>query len=85
MNIELHIERLVLEGIDIPPGQHHLLRESVRAELVRLLQDGRLPGPVPHGGAVASVRAPSVNLPAGLAPAHLGRQLAGAIHRGLRS
>ena len=37
MNVELHIERLVVEGIDVPPGERDLLHETVRTELARLL------------------------------------------------
>lgn len=84
MNVELHIERLALEGIDLPPGQRDLLCESVRAELVRLVQDGGLTGSVLHGGAVTHLRAPAVTLAAGSATADLGRQLAGAIYGGIR-
>lgn len=84
MNVELHIERLVLDGIDLPPGQRDLLRESVVDELGRLLHGGGLAGSVLSGGAVAHLRGPAVTLSAGGATADLGRQLAGAIYRGVR-
>ena len=35
MNIKLHIERLVLDGVNIAPGQRHLLQASVTTELTR--------------------------------------------------
>ena len=85
MNIELHIERLVLEGIDAPPGRGGQLREGVSAELSRLLRDGGLAGPVLQAGAVARLRAPAVTVPADRAPADLGRHLGGAIYKGLIS
>ena len=82
MNIELHIERLVLEGIDTPPGRAEQLREGVSAELTRLLRDGGFADTVLHGGAVARVRAPSARLSAS-GPDQLGRQLADAIYGGI--
>jgi hypothetical protein len=84
MRIELRIDRLVLEGIDLPPGQHHLVGAHVQAELARLLRDGGLTSPPGHGGAVAATRAPAVHLPSGLPPPALGRLLAGAIYQGIR-
>lgn len=85
MNIELHIERLVLEGIDgvdTAPGRGEQLREAVSVELTRLLRDGGLADTVTRGGAVPRLRAPSAELSAS-GPDHLGRQLAGAIYRGI--
>lgn len=82
MNIELHIERLVLEGIDTPPGRGEQLREDVSAELTRLLRDGGLADAVVRRGAVARLSAPAAGLSAG-GPDHLGRQLAGAIYAGI--
>jgi hypothetical protein len=37
MNINLHIDSIVLDGIDLPPGQRHALHEIVAAELKMLL------------------------------------------------
>jgi hypothetical protein len=82
MNIKLHIERLVLEGIDTPPGHSEQLREYVSAELTRLLHDGGLADTVVRRGAVARLSAPTVGLSA-TGPDHLGRQLASAIYAGI--
>jgi len=35
MNINLHIERLVLDGVNIAPRQRHLLQASGETELTR--------------------------------------------------
>lgn len=80
MNIELHIERLVLDGIDA--GHSEPLREGVSAELTRLLRDGGLADTVVSRGAVARLSAPSAELSA-TGPDHLGRQLASAIYAGI--
>ena len=82
MNIELHIERLVLEGIDTPPADAEQLREGVSAELTRLLRDGGLAGPLLRGGAAGRLTAPSATLSAGR-PGQLGGQLASAIYAGI--
>ena len=37
MSIVIQIDRLVLEGIDLPAGQRSTFQRSVEAELVRLL------------------------------------------------
>jgi hypothetical protein len=82
MNIELHIERLVLDGIDTPPGRGEQLREGISAELTRLLRDGGLADSVTRAGAVARLSGASAGLSAG-GPDHLARQLASAIYGGI--
>lgn len=42
MNINLHIERLVLEGINIIPSESHLLQAGIELELTRMLTNGGL-------------------------------------------
>jgi hypothetical protein len=82
VNIELHIERLVLDGIDAPPGLSEPLREGVSAELTRLLRDGGLADTVMRRGEVARLSAPPAELSA-TGPNNLGRQLASAIYAGI--
>jgi hypothetical protein len=43
MNINLHIEQLILDGLDIPRSQRELLQATVEAELARLLASTELP------------------------------------------
>lgn len=40
MNIRLHIDRLILDGLNVDPGQGALVKASVEAELRRLLTEG---------------------------------------------
>jgi hypothetical protein len=82
MNIELHIERLVLEGIDTPPGRGEQLRAGISAELTRLLRDGGLADSVTQPGAVARLSGAPAELSAS-GPDQLARQLAGAIYGGI--
>ena len=37
MNINLHIDSIVLDGIDLPPSERHALHAAVTAELTMLL------------------------------------------------
>lgn len=84
MNINLHIERLILDGIAMQPGQHYLLQASVQTELTRLLGEGGLAGHfLMAGGTQARILSPSIRLDSGLASADLGQQIAGAVYAGI--
>ena len=83
MNINLHIERLVLDGVNVPPGQRHLLRASVETELVRLLTDGGLSPSLAAGGALPHVSANDIQLTGGNDPVELGRQIAQSVYGGI--
>ncbi len=82
MNINLHIERLVLEGIDLDPAQRPILQAAVEAELSRLLAEGGV-GSLAAGGAVPSVKAEGFQMGGDGNPSALGRQIAGAVYGGI--
>jgi hypothetical protein len=84
MNIHVHIEHLVLDGLPVAPGQGHLVRGAVEAELTHLLADGGLAPGLTSGGAWSSVSGGSIVLGGGDRPDHLGRQIAQAVHGGLK-
>ena len=83
------IDRLILEGIDLPSSAGPRLAAGVSAELGRLLAEGGLAGEVSAGGARRAVSGTpraggAVELGAGAAdPAALATQIAGAIYGGL--
>ncbi|HXI26416.1 MAG TPA: hypothetical protein VNG71_21360 [Pyrinomonadaceae bacterium] len=83
MNIDLHIERLVLDGVDTAPGQRHLLRAAVETELTRLLLEGGLAQRLSGAGALPGVVSPAIQLNADNDAAQLGQQIAGAVYGGL--
>jgi hypothetical protein len=85
MNIDLHIERLVLDGIDLPPGGTDQLGASVKAELRRLLSERGVSPDLANGAGLARVAAPSIEVPPGGDLAGLGRAIAGAVYGGLGS
>jgi len=82
MNINLHIERLVLDGVDIAPGQRHLLQASVETELARLLTDNGLARSLVQGVAMPQVSTKGVQL-TGNNPTQLGQQIAQSVYAGI--
>jgi hypothetical protein len=83
VNIKVHIERLVLDGIEVLPHQQPVLQAAVEGELVRLLADGRVAPGLLNGGALASVPGGAVKLAGDGDPARLGRQIARAVQGGI--
>jgi hypothetical protein len=82
MNLRVHVERLVLDGVPLEPGGGPPLQEAVETELRRLLGDG-VPPLLLTAGAVPVLRAPSWPLVPDGSPARLGAQLAEALYRSL--
>ena len=82
-NIELHIERLVLDGLPLAALDGARVRVAVEAELLRLLAEGGIGSAWLAGGAVPSLRVGDVSVQAGAAPAHLGGQIASAVYGGI--
>lgn len=83
MNINLHIERLVLDGISLSPGERPLLQAAIEAELTRLLANGDLNDALRSGGALYSVRTAGIQLENDGSPGRLGEQIAGAVYGGI--
>jgi hypothetical protein len=52
VNVDVRIERLVLEGLPLDPPERLLLQTAVEAELARLLADGAPQMGFGSGGAV---------------------------------
>lgn len=83
MNLNLHIERLILEGINIEPHQRPLLQEALQTELTRLLTTGGLSQDFAGGLAVPRISAPSIPLAADNQPVRLGQQIARSVYGGI--
>ena len=83
MNINVHIERLVLEGLELGPGQGELVRAAVVAELTRLLTAGGLGAQLQSDAALPSVRADALHLEPAGGPAQIGQQIAQAVYGGI--
>jgi hypothetical protein len=83
MNVNLNIERLVLEGFQLRPGEHLLVRASAERELSRLLTQGGLAPEVLSGASVPAVRAGDIRVAGGADAGALGRQIAQAVYGGI--
>ena len=82
MNINLHIERLVLDGVDIASGQNDLLQASVTNELTQLFKSGGLASNLFAGVSLNSVTTNSIQLSDGKSRA-LGQQIATSVYGGI--
>ncbi len=80
MNIDVHIERLVLDGLPLEPGQAGLLRAALENELGRLLSEGALAPRWDAGANAALLRAAPITLSAGDGAAALGRHIAASVY-----
>jgi hypothetical protein len=82
MNVELHIERLVLDGALLEADQGTRFRAGMVRELTRLLQHQGLV-PSVSGGNVRSLVAPTIQPGVATGPGELGRKVAASIHASL--
>jgi hypothetical protein len=83
MNIELHIERLILDGLQVERGERGDLQASVEAEFSRLLTSGGLRSELLSGARMRSLSAGEIQLTNHTSPAHLGTDIAKAVHAGV--
>lgn len=82
MDINLHIECLVLDGIDVAPGQNDLLQASMTNELTQLFNRGGLASNLVGGESLSGVATNSIQLSEGK-PRALGQQIAQAVYGGI--
>jgi hypothetical protein len=81
MNITVHIERLILEGLPLKGGDGAAVQAAVETELARLLTEKGLSRM--STGAAPNVSAGPVALAKETKPADLGHQIARAIYASL--
>jgi hypothetical protein len=80
MNIVVHIERLILDGVPVPQSQRAKLLTAIEAELARLLATGGLAVALLEDGAVVRMPEGVIQLTSDGDPNKLGRQIARAVH-----
>ena len=82
MRINLHVERLVLEGLALTRREQRLLQETVAVELERLLQEG---GFASTAGDLTIRRLPVAPVALGtpVDPVALGEAIARSLYGGL--
>jgi hypothetical protein len=82
MNINLHIERLILDGVNITPNQRQLLQTSVETELTRLLTEGRIASSLAQGTTLPRLSTSGIHI-TGNNPLQLGQQIAQSVYGGI--
>jgi hypothetical protein len=82
MDVRVHIERLVVDGLGTDPGGGTALGRSVQAELGRLLAGG-LPALLRSDAAVPALRAQARPVGSDGRSIGLGAQVAQAVYRSL--
>lgn len=83
MNVNLHIERLVLDGLPLAPGQQHLLQAALRAELTRLIAAGGMQTTLAAGAALPHVDGAALTLPVNADATEAGTRIAASIYGGI--
>ena len=83
MNINLHIERLILDGLPIDARQRAEVQAAIEAELARLLMQNGLKAGLLAGGAMPSLRAEAIQLMRENNAAQLGAQIAQSVYGGI--
>jgi hypothetical protein len=81
--VELHIERLVLEGIPLGPGHAERVQAAVESELARLLADRGLAPGLAAGGARPSLSGGEMSPAPSSDPDGLGTGIAQAVFTGI--
>lgn len=83
MNINLHIDRLVLDGIPFDSHQRPMLQQALQVELTRLLANGSLHPNFAGGIALHKLTLPGIQLAENPKPTQLGQQIADALYGGI--
>ncbi|MFO0943673.1 MAG: hypothetical protein U0930_23300 [Pirellulales bacterium] len=83
MRINVHIERLVLDGLPVDQRSSPQIQAAVQAQLAELLVAGGVSESLQNLGAVQSIRAPRISIHENELPTAIGSSIANAIHGGL--
>ena len=83
MNINLHIDRLVLDGVPLAPNQRPALQTAVEAELTRLLASDGWQDTMLSGESLYRVPTAGIEVAHDASPVQLGAQIAGAVYWGI--
>jgi hypothetical protein len=83
MKIQVHIERLVLDGLPINRRSAPLIQMAVKTELARLFAEQSDRPVLLSSGATPSLRADDISVSSDSEATHIGYDLASSIHGGL--
>lgn len=82
MNVRLHIDRLVFDGIAVAAADRPALQEAVERELTRLIGEGGVSASLASGTAWPAVDAGDFTIQPGMDARRLGVEIAGALYGG---
>jgi hypothetical protein len=82
MNIQVHIDRLILDRVAVASSRHDELKAAIEAEIVRLLAEQGLAPGIARGGAYAEGRGRTIRPARDARPEELGRQIGRAVYEG---
>lgn len=83
MNVQLHIERLILEDLPIARSQRALVQAAVENELTRLITVNGVAPTIMAGGARPSAPMTVIQMAERATPGQLGHQIAHAVYQGI--
>lgn len=83
MNIQLHIERLILDGVALGAAEQPRFQAAVEMELGRLLAERGIASGLENGVTLDSVRGGAVQCRRAGGGTGLGKQLAQAVYGGI--
>jgi hypothetical protein len=83
MKINLHIERLVLEGLPLSRAQGPLVQRAIEVELARLFGSGVIASGLASGGSIPRAVGGPLQFAKEASPRQLGTQIAQSVHQGL--
>ncbi|HET7269597.1 MAG TPA: hypothetical protein VFI90_00795 [Rubrobacter sp.] len=82
MNVELHIEELVLHGF--PPGYRHRIGGAVEHELSLLFSEHGVPPSLARGGEIPRLDAGAFRMNPGLGAHAVGARVARSLYEGMK-
>jgi hypothetical protein len=80
MNLELHIEELILQGFAV--SDRHLISAALQQELSRLFTEQGVPRSFAQGGAVPQLNGGTIQITPAMKPDAIGVQIAQSIYGG---
>ncbi|UCE50621.1 MAG: hypothetical protein JSW47_10740 [Phycisphaerales bacterium] len=84
MTVNIHIERLILDGLSVPYHQQPLLQAAVETELEHLFIAGGTVDGLMTNSEVSCISGGSIKFTnADNKPTHLGEQIARAVYKGV--
>lgn len=83
VNINLHIERVVLNGVSVESHHQPMLKATLETELGRLLAQNGIASGLQGGGAFNAIQTASIDFREKNEPSNLGRQIAHSVYGGI--